>query len=937
MPSLAQTTVSGRLTDASEKTPIAGAHIFLKQETSNKGYALTSDTNGKFQFKKVPAGNYQLSISFIGYKKHIQNIKVGTKAIRLGQIKMQRGLELQEVKVVEKVTAAVQKGDTTEFNAMAYKTLPDASAEDLVEKMPTIIIEDGKVQAQGEDVKEVLVDGRPFFGEDPNAALKNLPAEVIDKIQVFDKQSEQAQFTGFDDGESSKTINIITKINMRNGQFGKIYGGYGYQEKYSAGGNINFFNGNRRLSIVGMTNNINKQNFTTEDLLGVVGSSGKGKRGGRGGRKRGGKGGKGGKKGGGSSASDFKVSQQGGITTSNAIGLNYSDKWGRNIDITASYFFSHADNETEQSVEQQYYDSESLQELYEEENQRTSTNINHKFNTTVRYTLDKKNSFVFRPKLTWQGNDGRENIIGQTSLNNALLAQLDNSFNADLSALNFNNFLIWKHRFDTRRRTFSAGIKFGYSPKQGSSYLFAQDSSDPDAQLMQQHATFDQNKWNASANLQYTEPIGQSSMLMLNYRSSFQQETSEKETYDYNEVGEEYDLFNSELSNIFSNDYLTQQAGGGLMYRQGLLMTMVRANVQRADLLNNQTEPYDATTEKTFWNVMPMAMIRYGKKRSNQIMIRYNAKSELPSITKLQNVIDNSNPLQLSVGNPELNQSLTHRLYFKYSKTNTEKSSIFFFMLSGNYTQDYIANSTYLSAKDFPDPIDIEVLEGAQISRPTNVDGYYNLRSFLTYGFPIKLISSNLNIDLAGNYTHSPGLINGEKNWTNTTATGLGFTLSSNLARIIDFKLSSRTSYNISNNTLQEQSNTTYLNQKTHIKFKMILNNGFLFRTDVTHQLYEGLSSKFNSDYLLVNASIGMKLFKNKRGEISLSVFDLMKQNTSLSRNVTESYTEDIQTNTLQQYFMLSFRYDIRRFISEKDLNFKRKKREDHERWGKPF
>jgi len=188
------------------------------------------------------------------------------------------------------------------------------------------------------------------------------------------------------------------------------------------------------------------------------------------------------------------------------------------------------------------------------------------------------------------------------------------------------------------------------------------------------------------------------------------------------------------------------------------------------------------------------------------------------------------------------------------------------------------------------------------------------LRAYSTYGFPVKAIKSNLNIDFTANYSRTPGLINEELNFSNNTNTGIGLTFSSNISERVDFTLSARSNYNFVRNTLQTSSNTNYLNQRTKLKFNWILGDGFVVRTDLTHDFYDGLEEDFDQNYLLWNISIGKKLFKDDRGEISLTVFDLLKQNNSLTRNVTEIYTEDIQINVLQQYVMLNFKYDLRHF-----------------------
>ncbi|MBY5958623.1 TonB-dependent receptor family protein [Membranicola marinus] len=910
-------TLRGLISDENQE-PLVAANVVVVHTNTAKVHTATTDIDGGFRMDDLPKGAYLVEVTYVGFQKLVRQIEVDAASVDLGILRMKPGVELDELTIEGEVVPVQLRGDTSVYDAAAYKTLPDANAEDLIAKMPTVVLQDGKVQTQGEDVKKVLVDGKPFFGNDPTAALRNLPSEVIDKIEIFDQQSEQANFTGFEDGETSKTINIVTKASMRNGQFGKIQGGYGYEDKYQAGGNLNIFNGDQRISLIGMSNNVNQQNFSTEDLLGVVGSSGN-SRGGRGGRGSGGGPGGGGRGrgGSGSSTSDFMVGQQGGITNTTAAGINFSDQWGDKTEVTASYFFNKGDNTTKQLLSQQFFGEQGNNEMYSEDNLSQSTNYNHRFSAKVDYTINENNSLNWRPGISLQTNKGIQSVFGQTMQAQDLLSQSDYDFTADLSALNFNNDLTWKHKFNKPRRTFSVRINSGYAPRKGSSYLYSENIFQDNIgipSILDQYASLDNSSWNASANLQFTEPIGEKAMLMMNYRSSYQQEESHKETYDMDEGSEEYDLFNPDLSNVFSNDYVTQSLGTGYNYRSGDFSMMSRAGLQYANLLNEQRVPMVNTYENSYWNVLPMAMLRYKFSRSENLRLMYRTSTQLPSIDQLQNVLNNSNPLQLTVGNPDLNQSYNHSLFARYTKTNTEKSSVFFAMVGGSLTNDYIANSTFLAADQHPILDQYDVEKGAQLTLPVNLDGQWNIRSFLTYGFPLRPLQSNLNIDLTGGFIRSPGLVNEELNYSDNTNVGIGLTLGSNFSERVDFTLSSRSNFNTVQNTLQEALSTDYFNQSTRLKFDWVLGNGIVFRTDATHQFYSGLDDSFDQNYLLWNMSIGKKLFKNDRGEISLGVFDLLNQNNSLTRQVTETFIEDVQTNVLQQYLMLSFKMDIRHF-----------------------
>ena len=280
--------IIGTVIDSTSKSPVVGAYVAVTKTTPDaKPEYVTTDVNGKFAIT-VTQETYRVKISYLSYKDSQKTVHVAGNVQDAGTFLLTEAVaNLNEVKVIGAVTPMEQKGDTTQFNAAAFKTNPDATTEDLIQKMPGITVTNGTVTAHGETVNRVLVDGKPFFGDDAALTLKSLPAEIVDKIEVFDKLSDQAQFTGFDDGSGQKTINIVTKSNRKVGQFGKVFAGYGLDDRYQAGGNVSFFNKNQRISIIGLTNNINQQNFSSQDLLGVSGNSGGGNRGGdMGGNKR---------------------------------------------------------------------------------------------------------------------------------------------------------------------------------------------------------------------------------------------------------------------------------------------------------------------------------------------------------------------------------------------------------------------------------------------------------------------------------------------------------------------------------------------------------------------------------------------------------------------------------------------------------------------------
>ncbi len=911
--------ITGTVVDDSN-SPLPGATVSLQHPWGEAVKNTVSKPDGSFELVGVGKGGYAVVITMMGFKPLKKQVTLSTANVPLGTLTLvPDAVVLEGVDIKTTVLPSQQKGDTTEYNSGAFKVMKDANADELIEKLPTVTVENGTLKAQGENVTQVLVDGKPFFGNDPTAALKNLPAEVIDKIQIFDQQSEQSQFTGFQDGNTTKTINIVTKTGMRNGQFGKVYAGYGYEDKYQAGGNINYFDGDRRISLLGMTNNINVQNFSSDDIVSAMGggSSNRGRGGGGmpGGGGRGGSGGSGG-------SGDFLVRPQGGIATTHALGLNYSDKWGQKVDVSASYFFNKSKNVSESDTYRQFLNNGEPTQFYTEDNLSNTENLNHRLNARIEFKLDSFNSLLLRPRLTLQQNDGVSATFGQSTQNIALLSQTDNRYISNLEGVNFNNSLLWRHKFAKKGRTFSIDISSGYAPKSGISTLQSQDvyyTGQPFADSLDQRSNLDVNSWNSAGNIEYTEPLGEFSQLLLNYRASYQQEASDKQTYDFFEPDQGYTLLNEPLSNVFSNDYLTNQAGAGYNYSKGRDLNFnARVNAQWAQLNNDKTFPQPAQFDKTFFNLLPSAMFRYSIDKQRNMRLFYRTNTQLPSVDQLQDVVNNTNPLQLKVGNPDLKQSFQQNIFLRYQATNTEKSTTFFAMIGGGFTNDYIANATYLAGSDHPIFQQYEAQPGAQLSLPVNLDGYRTVRSFVSFGRPLKWIKTNVNIDLAYNYARTPGLLNDALNYAGNHTFAVGTTFSSNISDKIDFSISARPSWNKVNNTLQSGSNSEFLNMSSRLKLNWIIVEGFVLRTDVAHTMYSGLSDGFNQNYWLWNLAIGKKLFKNERGEIALAVNDLLKQNRSIQRTITETYTEDVQTNALQQFVMLSFTYNLRNFNTGK-------------------
>jgi hypothetical protein len=906
----APTTVSGRVTDGKDQSALIGANVLLIHLPDSVKTGAAADAEGRFQFDNVAAGRYVLDASFVGYQTVRQALTVSGTPVQLGTLALPAGgVQLKGVVVTGAAAQSVQKGDTTQFNAKAFKTNPDATTGDLIDKLPGVSRgADGKVQAQGENVQQVLVDGKPFFGSDPDAVLKNLPAEMVDKVEVFDQRSEQSRFSGFDDGNTTKTINIVTKVEFRNGTFGRVVAGAG-PERYKVSGNVNKFKGDERMSVLAQSNNVNEQNFGTEDLLGVVGNSNQGGNGRGGGGGRGGAGGGQGGGGNGGNAGDFLVNQSGGITKTNAVGLNYSNSWNKKTDLAASYFFNRADNTLASNTNRQYVTGTK----YTQNALTNSLNTNQRFNLRLEHKIDSANSILFRPRFSYQQNEATSRVDGRTLTTDNSASNITSNYASNNKGLNTGGDLLLRHRFAKAGRTASLSIGGTYSQRNSDATLLTLNDAAPRSNLNQVNSLTQQGG-SINANLSLTEALSKTDVLQGNYAINYAPNNSSKYTYDVL-TGDTRQL-NEGLSNVFQNYYLTQS--GGLTYRHITRTYQASFGLagQYSELYSDAQYPRPSIGRYTFVNVLPNAMLNYRFTRQKNLRLMYRTNTNPPSVNQLQAVVNNSNPLQLTIGNPTLRQEYQHSVNIRYSASNPEVSSNFFALLSGAYTQNPISNRTLVAARDTtvtPEGAPaVRLPAGGQLVQPTNLSQQYTVRSLLSYGRPIKAIKTNVNFSANAGFTQTPGLVNGGLNYARVPSFGAGLTLSSNISSQFDFTASTTSNQNYVYNTLQTRLNSNYFSQVTRFRLNWIVGPGINLATDLVHQAYSGLAAGYNQQYLLWNASVGKKLFPGQRGEIRLYAFDILGQNRSIQRNVTDAYYEDVQTTILQRYLMLMFTYNIR-------------------------
>lgn len=880
-------TLSGTVYDKGDGHTMPGAALILiDQGDTTLRRAAVSDQDGGFQFSAVAPGRYVLRASFIGFRTINLPLRVEGN---MGEVMMQMEASVTELHAVEKVAVqrrAEQQGDTTVFNAAAYKVNPDATAEDLLTKMPGITSGKDGVTAQGEKVTKVLLDGEEFFGNDATTVLKTLPAEVVEKVQVFDKLSDQAQFTGFDDGNTDKTINIITKSGANKGTFGTASAGYGTDDRHAASLSFHRFKGKQRISLIGQSNNVNQQNFAAQDLAGV-------------------------------SAGAFSVGNQPGIIRTRAIGLNFSDDFGR-TNVSGSYFFNQQHGLNTSLSDRTTYFSDVATQVAHSSSGRTTDHAGHNLNLRVKTDLDDANSLIIRPRLGLQRGT-TASLVSSRVLNNegALLSSSDHENRTDRNHVSFSNSMLFRHRFARKGRTFSANLNTSLGGQQGDGDLVAANNFPGDTALadrrLDQYYDTDNFTQDHGLQLRYTEPVGEKGQVQLEVEPAIRLSDAEKLTHDRDADQDGWEL-NAGLSNKALNT--VRSLGGGLSYRyrgDGFRFN-IGLDGRASDMHSEQTYPFNAVVDRSYANLLPNAMYSRNWGRQTRLRVMYRTSVSAPSISQLQTVVDNSDPLHLKTGNLGLDQTYRHAVTFRFNTIDSARTRPFFALLSLQGQQGRISNVTYAAALDSTLADGMVLPAGAQLTLPMNLDGYLSARALANYGMPVISLRSNLNLSVGGSVERLPGMVNGVRSFTMDNNANVGLVLGSNTGPNVDLTLGYTANFNSTRNDLRPSSNNDYYQGRLTGALKLALWGKWVLENQVDYQHYQGLGGDYDRDALVWNAAIGRKFLKHDALELRVSAFDLLGRNVRVAREVTDTYILDTATNMLQRYFLLSLRYTLRAF-----------------------
>ncbi|UFH55857.1 outer membrane beta-barrel protein [Spirosoma sp. KNUC1025] len=982
--------IQGLVVDSASGKPLRQASIsLLIARDSSYVTGTITDGDGLFQLRNVAAGNYRLLITFLGYRNLSQSVTAssGVPAIGVGILRMvEQSNQLQEVVVRQESAPVTVKQDTLEFNAGSFKTQPNAAVEELLRKLPGLQVgRDGTIKAQGQTVNRVLVDGKPFFGNDPKMATRNLPADIVDKVQLYDQSSDQSQFSGIDDGNRERTINITLQRNKRKGYFGQNSLGLGTARdgeanRYQGRLNLNRFNNRgdgdaahrpgRQISLIGQANNLNQQNFT----LGAGPAQGPVFVGGPDG------------------GEPFGSQTPTNVIEVRAGGLNYRsdgprDKWGKRAEISTSYFLNQAITTTDQQSRRMSILPEQALTT-DQQNYSQNQQLTHRFNLRLDWTLDSMTSLRLTPSLSWQTTDYTSRLSSRSTLPgpagrglvgpglvgpglvgpglvgpglvgpglvgpglvgpglvgpglvgpglvgpglvgpglvgpglvgpglvgpglvgqpNQLVNTGETAYGSAGSGLNgYNNLLLMrKFRREGRTLSFNLNTVLGDGEtkalNQSVNTFYDSTGANPISnRLDQQNRQTSYNLQN-TLTLSYTEPLSFTQKLEFRYAYSISSNRADRLVADRNETTGLYDRVNFPLSNQFSNAFSFHRAGATFQTQHLRSRLALGLDVQQSQLqLDNRSA--DSSQRRQYVNLLPNALFSYTFSRNRNLRLQYRTRLNAPSLSQLQPVIDNTNPLNVRVGNPQLAPEFYNTLLLSYNASAELGTKSFSVFASLNQSHNRIATSTTISPS------------GVQTTQPVNVGGFWAVNGSMSIGRTLQPSRLGLTFTTNVGLSRAVSFINDQQNNAKNASLSQGVRLQSNLNNNLEYGISGNVTYQTATYSLMPKQNTAFWSQYATADVFWKLPFRFVLTSDLTYTATTGRAAGYNQQFMLWNVALARQFFKGDQGELRLQVFDVLNQNRSLIRNTTDTYIEDVQSRILRRYLLVSFVYNLRKF-----------------------
>lgn len=877
--------VTGSVVEQGSDTPIEQATVrLLNVKDSAMVRGVVSARNGSFTLKNVKKGSYLLHITFIGYDPLYQPLQITGKKnpVNVGKLELSDGaIELGEAVVIGKAPEVTVRNDTVEYNADSYKVTEGSVLEDLLKKMPGVEVDsEGKITVNGKEVKKVMVDGKEFFSDDPKVASKNLPAKMIDKLQVLDKKSDMAQMTGFDDGEEETVINLTVKPGMKQGWFGNAYGGYGSKDRYEGNAMVNRFVNNDQITFMGGANNTNNMGFS--DLASTMFS---------------GMGGGGGRRGGFGAGS--------GITSSGNAGLNFSKEFKPDkLTLGGNTRYSHSDNDARSKSDRQNIlpgDSSSYDNS--EAMSRTKSD-NFGVDFRLEWKPDTMTQLIFRPSFSLS-HSMNDNFSDATTLDNERdTVNTNKSSNySESNGYNLNASIDFSRKLNNKGRVFSATLSGGNS----NSYSDGMNRSDivyfnqTDAlknSIIDQRSRYDNKGFNYRAYVSWVEPIGHNNFIQATYSISQRKQEALKNVYNQDADGI-YNVLDSAYSQSYRNNFISQRASLSFKSQRAKFNYTIGLNL---DPSYSSSENFvgDTTLSKItrkVVNLSPMAQFNYMFDKRTNLRIMYNGRTSQPSMTQLQPIADISDPTNITIGNPDLNPRYTNNVFIRFQQFTPEKQRAFMIMANGSYIINDIVSYTSYNQET-----------GVKTTTYKNVNGNYSGNVRMMLNTPLKNKKFSINSMTMASFANSNGYINEEKNTNRNLILsergGIDFRSS-----YLDLGVNGNIRYNATSNSLQKENNQNTFNYGAGGYTTIYLPLNFKIESDVNWSTNSGYGDGFKQNEVLWNASASKSFLKNNQGTLRFKIYDILQQRSNISRSVTASYIQDSEYNTLGSYFMVHFIY----------------------------
>lgn len=883
--------------------PRASISLLIARDSSYVVGTIT-DGEGLFQLRNIAQGNYRLLVTYLGYRNLSQPITVasGKPTVQVGILRMvEQSNQLGEVVIKQEQAPVTVKHDTLEFNAGSFKTQPNAQVEELLRKLPGMeVSRDGTIKAQGQTVNKVLVDGKPFFGNDPRMATRNLPADIVDKVQLYDQSSDQSQFSGIDDGNRERTINITLKRDKRKGYFGQNSLGLGTARdgeanRYQGRLNLNRFNNGRQLSLIGQANNLNQQNFTlgagpAQGPVFVGDQDGDGPPGSR---------------------TPTKVIEV------RAAGLNYRDKLGQWAEISTSYFLNQAITTTDQQSRRvSILPGRSL--TTDQQNFSQNQQLTHRFNGRLDWQLNSMTSVRLTPSFSWQKTDytnrlsSRSTLPGLLGQTNQLINSGETGYGSAGNSLNGYNNLLLMRKFRREGRSLSFNLNTVLSDgdtkakNESANTFYDSTGVTPLSNLLnQQNRQTNYNRQNALT-VSYTEPLSFTQKLEFRYAYSTSSNRADRLVTDRNESTRLYDRINFLLSNQFSNSFAYHRAGATFQTQRLRYKIAVGADMQQSQLqLDNRSA--DTSQRRQYVHLLPNALFSYTFSGNRNLRLQYRTRLNAPSLFQLQPVIDNTNPLNVRIGNPQLAPEFYNTVIMAYNASTALGTKSFSAFASLNQSHNRIATSTTISPS------------GVQTTIPVNVGGFWSANGSMYIGRTLRPSKLGLTFSTNVALSRAVSFINEQRNETKNAALTQGVRLQSNFSSNLEYGISGNLTYQTATYSLplrrsDPNQKVSFWSQYATADLFWKLPFRFVFTSDLTYTATTGRAAGYNQQFVLWNVALARQFFKGDQGELRVQVFDVLNQNRSLIRNTTDTYVEDVQSRILRRYLLVSFVYNLRKF-----------------------